>query len=126
MKPITVKKDELLATLKANRDAHRKIFEEALEGYRTEAIRLLEEHIDRIKSGKPKRVYVTIPYPEDHTEDYDNAIAMLEMDIGDTIQLDEESFLHYVRDQWQWKRQFLTSNAFYSATAASLTEEDDD
>jgi hypothetical protein len=111
MRPITVDKGPLLKTLRANREQHRTIFEEAVEGYRAEAVKQLTDHLQRVKSGKPKRVQIYIPEPGDHTRDYDVAIEMIEMSIGNTIELDETSFRSFVKDDWDWKRQFLTSNA---------------
>lgn len=117
MRPVRVDKNQVLTTLKANRENHRKIFEEALEGYRTEAIKQLDEHIKELKSGKPKRTYINVPYPEDHTEDYDTAIELLEMSVDNEIELDVETFKAFYKDAWGWKQQFLASNSGYSRTA---------
>lgn len=119
----TIEKSELLAILKANRDAHQGIFQEAVRGYRDHALRVLEEHITRIKSGSRERVYVSLPEPEEHTREYDRAIRMVELHTGDTVTLSEADCASYVMDDWAWKRQFLTSNSTYSASAASLMEE---
>lgn len=126
MRPITVEKAPLIATLKANRETHRAIFEEAVEGFRAEAIDQLKAHLKRVKSGKPKRVYVSVPEPSDHTHDYDVAIEMLQMDVNDHVELDEQSFRSFVKDEWDWKTQFLASNSMYSVTAARLAAADDD
>jgi hypothetical protein len=126
MKPIKVNKDQLVAALQENRSKHHAIFEEALEGYKIEAIRQLSRHLDRIRKGQPKRVYISIPQPEDHTSDYDTAIQMMAWSVDDVIELDEQSFKSYVLDDWTWKRQFLASNSFYSKTASDLLGNDDD
>lgn len=119
MKPITVRKNELREKVKENRDAHRAIFEEAVEGYRAQAVSILENHIEEIKKGKVQRVVFTLPQPEDHTADYDRVLKMIDMEIADTIVLEESDFSAYIMDDWAWKRQFLTTNSAYSATAAS-------
>ncbi len=121
MREITVKKSDLLEKIKKNKDTHRAIFEEAVEGYRAQAIGLLEDHIAAIKAGKVQRVHISLPQPEDHTNDYDRVLAMLDMELADEITLDEDDFAAYVMDDWVWKRQFLTGNAMYSATAAMLS-----
>lgn len=125
MRPITVDKGPLLATLRKNRDAHRAIFEEALEGYRKKAIEVFEDRLAQIKSGKGFQSYVSLAEPDDHTNDYDVAIAMIEMSVHDQIELDELSFRQFVRDEWQWKKQFLMTNSGYSRTAARMAGEDE-
>jgi len=117
VRPVKVNKADVLVKLKANRSTHRAIFEEAVEGYRKEVTRQLKKHIKEMKSGKPKRTYISIPYPEDHTKDYDNAIEMLEMSVEDIVELDSEAFMAFYKDDWGWKNQFLASNSGYSRTA---------
>jgi hypothetical protein len=118
MEKITVKKDELLAKLQENRADHRRIFEEALDGFRTQTITELETHIAAIRAGKRRDVYVQKIVPQDHTGDYDRAIAMTTMSIGDTVTLTERDFAQYVMDDWGWQGQFL-STAYGSQTATS-------
>lgn len=117
MRPVRVDKATVLVTLKENRAKHRDIFLEAIEGYRTEVIEQLERHIVEMKSGKPKRTYISIPYPEDHTSDYDDAIDMLEMSVDSVVELDSDAFQAFYKDKWGWKNQFLASNSGYSRTA---------
>lgn len=116
-----VKKDELLERIRANRATHRQIFEEAIEGYRTAAVQALNEKIDEVKSGRIVSILVKLPVPEDHTDEYDRVIDMLEMDQRDEIELDEYTFAQYVRDDWGWKDHFVTTNSRYSATAAGMS-----
>lgn len=117
MKSVTVNKSQLVGKVTNNRAEHRKIFEEAVGGYRKEGIRLLEEHIKRISNGSLERVYISLPEPEDHTTDYDRVLEMLSMHLGDEVEVDEDSFASYVMDDWSWKRQFLSINSAYSGTA---------
>ena len=113
MDTITVKKSEFLNAVKDNRDHHRQVFEKAIEAYRSRAVELLEEHIERVKSGSLERVAVVLPLPQDHTDDYDRVIAMMEMDVRDEIELHESEFSRYVLDEWGWKQEFTTTNASY-------------
>lgn len=122
MENVRLRKDVLLEKVLANRDGHRSIFEEAVEGYKAETIRQLEAHLDAVRSGKVRRIVVSLPMPEDHTRDYDRAIQMIEMDTRDEIELSEYDFQSYVLDDWNWKRQFLTTNSAYSAGATRILE----
>ncbi len=123
MKSITVKKATLLERVQVNRDKHRAIFEEAVVGYRKQAVGMLEQHITRIRQGKVVAVQVYLPTPEDHTRDYDRVLAMLNMAEGTTVEVTEQEFSQYVMDDWAWKRQFLASNSTYSVTAAAALED---
>ena len=114
IKQIPVDRANLIETLEANRDAHRAAFEEAMEGYKARAIKLLEDHIERIKKGAPERISFTLPWPEDHTEDYDLALEMLIWSTADEIWLDADSFDRYVRDNWFWKQEFANGHAAYT------------
>jgi hypothetical protein len=123
MESVTVMRGDLIEKMKANRDEHRAIFEEALEGYRARAIEILEEHLERIKKGKVERVAVMLPIPEDHTRDYDRVLMMLDMSVDEQIQLDERRFQQYVLDDWTWQREFLTASSNYSSRARGKFDE---
>lgn len=117
MRSVTVQKSELREIIEQNRSEHEAIFQEAVEGYRTQVVKLLEEHIERIRKGSLERVQVVLPEPVNHLKDYDRVLRMLEMEIGDEVEIDEDSFGAYVMDDWHWKEQFLISNRGYSQTA---------
>lgn len=118
MRDITVHKNELLTKLEENRRDHRQVFEEALEGFKREVIQRLEEYLERTRQGKSQDVYVSMPVPKDHTADYDRAIAMVKMSVGDRITLSETDFAQYVMDDWRWQREFI-GNSYGSRTARS-------
>lgn len=122
MELVRLDKDDLLGILRENREQHRAIFEEALEGYRDEGIRLLEQHIADIRAGKVREVFIRVPRPQDHTSDYDRVIRMLEMSQDDVIEVSEQDFRSYVMDDWAWKQDFLVSNRMYSKTASDTLE----
>lgn len=126
MRPVNVDRGQVLDILKQNRAQHRKIFDEAVKGYRKEVIRQLKAHIREMESGKPKRTYISIPLPEDHTQDYDDAIGLLELTEDVLIEMDVETYKSFYKDDWTWKRQFLASNSGYSQTAYTLYNAIDD
>lgn len=116
MNTVVVDKTKLLEQLEANRDAHRDVFIEALAGYKAKVLELLEEKIERVRKNAVERVYIDLPMPEDHTEDYDRAIATLKWTLLDEVTLTIQEFDMYVRDSWGWKRQWTTSNSVYAAS----------
>jgi hypothetical protein len=121
MQDVTIRKPELLQHLSDNRSKHRQVFEAALEGYRKEAIRRLQDRVRKLRDGKIPNLFIGLTEPEDHTKDYDRVIMMVEMHVGDNFILDESSFGSYVMDDWHWKRQFYkSSNTYAAATVAEV------
>jgi hypothetical protein len=121
MKPI-VKRSELLEILKKNREAHHEVFLKAVEGYQAEALKRLQAKIKAIKANKLVKMFISLPIPEDKTNDYDRVIKMMEMDTRSEIELTEQEFACYVMDSWDWKQQWTTSNYTY-ITHEQLEEE---
>lgn len=115
MKTIKVDKTELLEIIKRNRSNHRAIYEEAFEGYRKESIRIHEENLKSLRSGKKVIVAFYEQAPQDHTDDYNLIIRMLEMSIDPFVDLDQQQFSNYVDDNWSWKQQWSASNSKYTS-----------
>jgi thioesterase domain-containing protein len=109
----TVKKEELLVILRENREAHRDEFERAVEGYRQRKLAQLEDQIEAIQKGRIHERFESLPVPTDHTMDYDRVIRLVELDIHDTLTLEEHEVAQFVMDDWQWKREFRTTNSYY-------------
>ncbi len=110
----------VVETLTANLKEHRVIFAEAVEGYREEARKQLDEAIERLKAGAgPVNVYVMVSAPENHETDYEAVISMLEHSLDTEITFNDNQYRCYMLDQWDWQHQFLASNSVYSATAVT-------
>lgn len=104
-----INKEKLKAEVKANRDDHRELFEEALEGFREKAIANLEARIQEIRDGGQISLYLDLQQPEDHTDDYDRVLEMLEFEVEETVTLTEQEFAQYVQDNWGWKNAFAAT-----------------
>ena len=116
MREVRINKSELEKRVRANRDAHRGVFERAIEGYRKAAVRFFERQIDLARDGEQFQRAFMEPIPEDHTEDYDAVIDMLDMSEDDTVTLTAGEFRQYVRDDWGWKRDFIATSQAYIAS----------
>lgn len=112
---VRVKKDALLNELQKNREAHRRIFESAVEGYKEAALKRLDELAKQLVDGKVVPMAIALPMPEDHTIDYDRAIKMVEMEVNEILLLDETEFAQLVMDDWVWKRQWAQTASTYTA-----------
>jgi hypothetical protein len=113
VKSVKVQKDELQKRVKENRDSHRSVYEQALDGYHKAVVEWLEVQLDRAKAGKAFDLYFNQPMPEDHTADYDNVLDMLDMSTEDEIELSNQEFRQYVRDEWGWKHAFTETASNY-------------
>jgi predicted component of viral defense system (DUF524 family) len=115
--------------LQENREKHRAVFDDALAGYRAEALKTLEDTIRSLSEGRAPRIYISLSRPEDHTRDYDRIIKMLDMEVAETFVLPEERFAQYVMDDWRWKRDWLKMSSRYASAsteaAYGVVEEDD-
>ncbi len=110
---VKVNKDDLLKVLKENRETHRSLFLEALEGYREKVIELLTINLENTKAGKKIVTFLQLPVPTDQTSEYDQIIRMLEMSVDENFELDEHEFKCYVLDEWSWKEAITASNSRY-------------
>jgi hypothetical protein len=117
----TVRRLDLLVTLSQNREAHKKIFEEALGGYKKEMIRLLCKMLKDVRKGKRVHHMINLPIPQNMTDQYDTVMKMLEMGTQDEVKLSSSDFRCFVEDKWDWKQNFLLSNARYSNTAQIMS-----
>ena len=110
---------ELLDIVTSNRDKHRAVFLEALDGYRKAAIAELERALEDAKSGKEIFRTSRLVQPMDQTKDYNRAIRILECTTEAVIELDEGQFANLVLDQWHWGKQFSAANWAYSTSRQS-------
>lgn len=117
------KRHEILEKLKANREIHDKVVREAQIGFRGRWLKMLGDELAKTEAGEQVSAYLHLSVPVSHLDDFDRAIEMFEMTTDDEIVLDERSFQAYVRNKWDWQRDFLVSNSAYSATAAKLSAE---
>lgn len=116
MNTVTVSKPDLLATLKTNRTEHRGIFEKAQVAYRDAMIKELDKALQDARDGKQIKRAFSLPVPEDHTADFDTAIAMVEWEVGNTIDLEQVDFSQYVLNNWRWAASFASNTTSYLTT----------
>ena len=115
MRNVTVNRDEFLVEVTANREAHREVFEEALEGFHRRLKAELDRRVRDLKAGRHINQYLGLPEPEDHTDDYDRILTMARMSVDDVLELTQEDFAMYVMDQWHWKGAFTETVSWYGA-----------
>lgn len=125
MHNVKVSRVDLLERVKKNRDQHKEQYEKAMEEYRLAVIVELEEWLEKAKGGKDVSRRTVLDKPEDHTDEYDRVIDMLEMSVDQEITLDANSFNQYVRDEWHWKERFGSSIRSTSAYLGARSEREE-
>jgi hypothetical protein len=122
MKDVDVNKAELIKKLEENKTKHRENFENATKGYKTEVNARIKKMLDDLTADRltPEEVKDRIfriwqlPVPQDHTEDYEAAIEMLQMEVRSEISVTHNDFRAFVRDDWDWKKDWVASASNYT------------
>src|SRR4051812_25237278 len=115
---IKVSKARLLATLRGNRETHGAAYEKAKAGYIKVTTLQLKEYVEQLANGELLVQRFINPPPEDHTDDYDDAIQMMEWSTDDEIELTQGQFKQYVMDDWGWKDSWVASTSAYIEAGA--------
>ena len=125
MKEITANKEELLVTLRTNREIHIAEYRKAVDGWLSAAINKLTRRVGKIRdfdhAGDFNKelphsfVNLDSDRPELHTGDYDRAIKMLELHTEDTIVMTAQDVGRYVMDEWGWTESFKNSSQTYGS-----------
>lgn len=137
---VTVDRQQLIETLKKNREKHQKDYQDSLDGYKEDASAELAKQVqiaqkkiadneemlkNRINNFDPNEplsdaltvlssVVLKLKAPRDHTRSYDVAISMAEWEVSETVELTQSQFQCFVLDDWDWTAEFNAINATYS------------
>jgi hypothetical protein len=115
MQEITVSKADLIEKIRANRDEHRSMFLKAQERYREAMIAELDRALQEARAGDPIRRGFSLPVPEDHTDEFDTAIEMLEWETAEEVLLSSSDFMRLVQNRWAWAASFAANTSSYLA-----------
>ena len=118
MDEVIVFKTQLFEKLRENRDKHRAIFKDALEGWKQRVLEELEVCVKLAKTGTKYITSVNLPMPIDHTEEYDTVIAMVEWSVDEKIELTRGEFEQYVLNNWMWMPDFISTSTSYSSSSS--------
>lgn len=127
MQNVTVYKTKLIDIVVMNRVKHKAEFDEAVVEFRKACRLKLQEAVAAIKPDTDPVIYdkglkslqVSLSAPDNHLEDYDLALKMLELEVKDEVILTNDEFSQLVNDDWSWKRSFSASNSLYKNTLFS-------
>ena len=114
MREVRISKDHFIATVTKNRDAHRALFEAALEGYRKLVERELEHRLAELRAGRKINLYIELEEPQDHTRAYERVIEMAHASLDTELTISSVEFGQYMMDEWGWKENFIGTANFYT------------
>lgn len=114
MQQVKVKKDDLLAVIKTNREKHLEEFNSASKIFIQDAIEKLTQMLAQAQSKGKIIQSLGLAEPQSYVSSYDTAIKMLEMSTDDIIELSHQEFMQYVEDSWGWKQSFTMTTSAYN------------
>lgn len=112
---VNVSKTSLVEHLNANMLKHIREYNEAVEGFKDEMVKVLQEELKKARKGELKKLDVRLAAPVSHENEYRDAIDMLEFSVDENIQLDADTFKAYFKDVWSWSDLFNHTVATYSS-----------
>jgi hypothetical protein len=116
---IEVAVDTLIHTLETNRAKHIKDYQSAKKGWKKVLAKDLAKLLDDVQADKsiePRRLQLQSK-PQHYVGEYDEAIEMLKFAANPIIELDQQQFRAYVKDEWSWKNTWEASTTSYIAAA---------
>lgn len=112
---IKVKKGDLIAKIKENKENHIKEYEKAIHAYREEALRQLRTQIKSVENGA-LNAKLNLITPIDNSDNYDKIIEMFEWEVENEVELEQDEFQEYVQDTTDFAVKARMSNTFYSSS----------
>lgn len=115
-KSVNVSRVQLIENLKENLEVYKLQLQEALEDYKACITLQLQDALNNILREditlkEVTKMVIEFDPPEDHTDDYIDAIEILEYSVDENINLDMDSFKAYIKNEWSWSRSFASSMA---------------
>jgi hypothetical protein len=123
MDTVKVKVKDLLKHVRENKKKHNSILRQATRGYWKECrgrISAARKAVSQ-KDFDWREPLMQLRVPEDHSDDYNSAIRMLEMCAEPIIEISREDFEAYVMNKWHWRSTFIATSVAYGATGPTGT-----
>lgn len=145
---IEVNRVKLIQTLVTNKEKHIAEYQEAIKGYKEAAKTQLDLEIEKAKKKLENNynqviqkiekfdpndedntdyiqlvpnITIELPIPRLYSEEYDMAIEMAQWEVNDTMKLTYAEFNCFVRDNWDWRSDFVKISNAYISSEKKLT-----
>ncbi len=118
MKTVKIKREELLAVVRENKEKHIAEYIESVEDFKKAVVVITKNNLKLVNTGELDSIakVKNLPaVPTSYEQSYTRAIRMLELSIEDVIELDDTTFNQLVLDEWNWKSNFQLSGSLYKS-----------
>lgn len=118
MNSVKIDRKQLLSIVSENQKKHVAEYLEAVEDYKTAALKLSQQNLKLAKSGdleKISKIRALPQRPTSYEDNYTRAIRMLELSVEEVIEVEEHIFNQLVLDEWGWKQQFTAMATSYKS-----------
>ncbi len=118
MKTVKIKREELLAVVRENKEKHIAEYIESVEDFKKAVVVITKNNLKLVNTGELDSIakVKNLPaVPNSYEQSYTRAIRMLELSIEDIIELDDTTFNQLVLDEWNWKSNFQLSGSLYKS-----------
>ena len=118
MKTVKIKREELLAVVRENKEKHIAEYNESVEDFKKAVVVITKNNLKLVNTGELDSIakVKNLPaVPNSYEQSYTRAIRMLELSIEDIIELDDTTFNQLVLDEWGWKSNFQLSGSLYKS-----------
>lgn len=110
-KTVNVDRKILIEKIKEGLIKHEAEYQEAIADYKLVLCHKLATLLKAVELEEPTSKFIAnarikFDAPESYKDKYAEAIEMLEFSVDENINLDEESFRAYVKNQWSWSSSF--------------------
>lgn len=109
---VTVKKKQLIETIKKNKANHIDEYAKAVESYMKEAHKQLADLKQQLLDGKTD-IKLNLVEPKNMEQNYNDILKMFEWEVKEEVELTQDEFKEYVLDQTDFAIEAKFSNTFY-------------
>jgi hypothetical protein len=114
---LSINKKQLIDKITENKQNHIAEFHKAVEAFKVEASKQLEDVGIQLGLGHYDKVKLNLVLPVNRSDEYDKVIKMFEWEVDDIISLTQGEFNEYVHDENSAAKQASISNAFYLSSS---------
>jgi hypothetical protein len=124
---MTVKVEDLVEKVKANRAKHEETYKKAVGVYMDKIASALDDRKEEMEQFSSENASyeelaamgggLGFTPPRCYLDSYDDILAVLEMATEEELELDSQQLANIIRDKWDWEREFAASTVMYANEA---------
>lgn len=112
---VNVNREALITALYTGLQVHQTQLTELKADYKKAVVKFMSAAARRARKGDFRDLVLRLQAPQDHSQEYIDAIEMLEVSVDENVQLDKETYKAYYRNEWSWSSNLEASSALYKS-----------